>query len=300
MTTVESARRMAQTKEARRREQKRQLWNIFGRVMLYALLVGVSLWYLAPLFWMFMTSFMPLEQVGIFPPEWIPRQWQFHNYTDALDFWDFGNSLKNALIITIFSLIGDLVSSTLVAYGFARFRFPFRDALFLILLATLMLPFAVRLIPVYIVYNKIVWVNTFWPLIAPNYFGSAFFIFICRQFFLGIPQDLLDAAKIDGASEFRIFTQVMVPLAKPAIVVIAILSYQNSWNDFLGPLIYLQDAKLHTLAVGLYKFQSLPGQGGQYHLQMAASVMMVMPVLIVFFLFQKQFIQGANLSGMKG
>ncbi len=300
MTTVESARRMAQTKEARRREQKRQLWNIFGRVMLYALLVGVSLWYLAPLFWMFMTSFMPLEQVGIFPPEWIPRQWQFHNYTDALDFWDFGNSLKNTLIITIFSLIGDLVSSTLVAYGFARFRFPFRDALFLILLATLMLPFAVRLIPVYIVYNKIVWVNTFWPLIAPNYFGSAFFIFICRQFFLGIPQDLLDAAKIDGASEFRIFTQVMVPLAKPAIVVIAILSYQNSWNDFLGPLIYLQDAKLHTLAVGLYKFQSLPGQGGQYHLQMAASVMMVMPVLIVFFLFQKQFIQGANLSGMKG
>ena len=300
MTTVESARRMAQTKEARRREQKRQLWNIFGRVMLYALLVGVSLWYLAPLFWMFMTSFMPLEQVGIFPPEWIPRQWQFHNYTDALDFWDFGNSLKNTLIITIFSLIGDLVSSTLVAYGFARFRFPFRDALFLILLATLMLPFAVRLIPVYIVYNKIGWVNTFWPLIAPNYFGSAFFIFICRQFFLGIPQDLLDAAKIDGASEFRIFTQVMVPLAKPAIVVIAILSYQNSWNDFLGPLIYLQDAKLHTLAVGLYKFQSLPGQGGQYHLQMAASVMMVMPVLIVFFLFQKQFIQGANLSGMKG
>ena len=300
MTTVESARRMAQTKEARRREQKRQLWNIFGRVMLYALLVGVSLWYLAPLFWMFMTSFMPLEQVGIFPPEWIPRQWQFHNYTDALDFWDFGNSLKNTLIITIFSLIGDLVSSTLVAYGFARFRFPYRDALFLILLATLMLPFAVRLIPVYIVYNKIGWVNTFWPLIAPNYFGSAFFIFICRQFFLGIPQDLLDAAKIDGASEFRIFTQVMVPLAKPAIVVIAILSYQNSWNDFLGPLIYLQDAKLHTLAVGLYKFQSLPGQGGQYHLQMAASVMMVMPVLIVFFLFQKQFIQGANLSGMKG
>ena len=152
-----------------------------------------------------------------------------------------------------------------MAYGFARFRFPFRDALFLILLATLMLPFAVRLIPVYIVYSEIGWVNTFWPLIAPNYFGSAFYIFICRQFFLGIPQDLLDAAKIDGASEFRIFTQVMAPLAKPAIIVIAILSFQNSWNDFLGPLIYLQDAKLHTLAIGLYKFQSLPGQGGQYH-----------------------------------
>jgi len=300
MTTADFTRLSTISEQASRRDRQRRLWQICGRALLYALLIGVSLWYLAPLFWMFMSSFMPLEQVGIFPPEWIPRQWQFHNYTDALDFWDFGNSLKNTLIITIFSLIGDLVSSTIVAYGFARFRFPFRDALFLILLATLMLPFAVRLIPVYIAYNEIGWVNTFWPLIAPNYFGSAFYIFICRQFFLGIPQDLLDAAKIDGASEFRIFTQVMVPLAKPAIVVIAILSFQNSWNDFLGPLIYLQDAKLHTLAIGLYKFQSLPGQGGQYHLQMAASVMMVMPVLIVFFMFQKQFIQGANLSGMKG
>lgn len=300
MTTADFTGRSAKSEQARRRDRQRRLWQFCGRILLYALLVGVSLWYLAPLFWMFMSSFMPLEQVGIFPPEWIPRQWQFHNYTDALDFWDFGKSLKNTLIITIFSLVGDLVSSTIVAYGFARFRFPFRDALFLILLATLMLPFAVRLIPVYIAYNEIGWVNTFWPLIAPNYFGSAFYIFICRQFFLGIPQDLLDAAKIDGASEFRIFTQVMVPLAKPAIIVIAILSFQNSWNDFLGPLIYLQDAELHTLAIGLYKFQSLPGQGGQYHLQMAASVMMVMPVLMVFFLFQKQFIQGANLSGMKG
>lgn len=300
MTAVEHYRQISISKKAKRRDRQRRLWHICGRVLLYGLLIGITLWYLAPLFWMFMSSFMPLEQVGIFPPEWIPRQWQFHNYTDALDFWDFGNSLKNTLIITIASLIGDLASSTIVAYGFARFRFPFRDALFLILLATLMLPFAVRLIPVYIAYNEIGWVNTFWPLIAPNYFGSAFYIFICRQFFLGIPQDLLDAAKIDGASEFRIFTQVMAPLAKPAIVVIAILSFQNSWNDFLGPLIYLQDAKLHTLAIGLYKFQSLPGQGGQYHLQMAASVMMVMPVLIVFFMFQKQFIQGANLSGMKG
>ncbi len=300
MSAAYDSRQLAIAQAARRQDRARRLWRILGRIMLYGLLVAVSLWYLAPLFWMFMSSFMPLEQVGIFPPEWIPRQWQFYNYSDALDFWDFGTTFKNTLIITIFSLIGDLVSSTLVAYGFARFRFPFRDALFLILLATLMLPFAVRLIPVYIAYNEIGWVNTFYPLIAPNYFGSAFYIFICRQFFLGIPQDLLDAAKIDGAGEFRIFTQVLVPLSKPAIIVIAILSFQNSWNDFLGPLIYLQDAKLHTLAIGLYKFQSLPGQGGQYHLQMAASVMMVLPVLLVFFLFQKQFIQGANLSGMKG
>lgn len=300
MTTVDMDRQSYIVAAARRSKNEKRLVRLLSRVALYGMLIAVSLWYLAPLFWMFMSSFMPLEQVGIFPPEWIPRRWQFHNYTDALEFWDFGNSLKNTLFITILSLVGDIASSTIVAYGFARFRFPFRDTLFLILLATLMLPFAVRLIPVYIAYNEIGWVNTFWPLIAPNYFGSAFYIFICRQFFLGIPQDLLDAAKIDGASEFRVFMRVMLPLAKPAIVVIAILSFQNSWNDFLGPLIYLQDAKLHTLAIGLYKFQSLPGQGGQYHLQMAASVMMVLPVLIVFFMFQKQFIQGANLSGMKG
>lgn len=163
-----------------------------------------------------------------------------------------------------------------------------------------MLPFAVRLIPVYIVYNEIGWVNTFYPLIVPEWFGNAFFIFLGRQFFLGIPQDLLDSAKIDGASEIRIFTRIMVPLAKPAVVVMAILSVQNSWNEFLGPLIYLKDENLHTLAIGLYKFTALPGQGGMQHQQMAATVMMVVPVLIVFFLFQKQFIQGANLSGIKG
>ena len=274
--------------------------QIIGRVLLYGILIFMSLWFIAPLFWMFMSSFMPLEQVGVFPVEWIPRVWQPENYTDALKFWKFGTTFRNTMIITIFSLIGDIGACTLVAYGFARFRFPFRDTLFLILLATLMLPFAVRLIPVYAAYDAIGWIDTFYPLIVPNFFGNAFYIFICRQFFLGIPQDLLDAAKIDGANEFRIFTRVMIPLAKPAIVVIAILSFQNSWNDFLGPLIYLKDPDLHTLAIGLYKFTSLPGQGGIYNQQMAASVMMVMPVLIVFFLFQKQFIQGANLSGMKG
>ncbi len=274
--------------------------KIGGRILIYLLLIGLSLWFIAPLGWMFLTSFMPLEQVGVFPPELIPRQWQPENYTEALKFWDFGTTLRNTVFITVVSLIGHVGSSTVVAYGFARFRFPFRDALFLVLLATLMLPFAVLLIPVYIAYNEIGWVNTFWPLIAPAYFGQAFYIFICRQFFLGIPQDLIDAAKIDGAGEVTIFTRLMIPLAKPAIIVIAILSFQSSWNDFLGPLIYLRDDSLHTLAIGLYKFQGLPGQGGIYNQQMAAAIMMVVPILVVFFIFQKQFIQGANISGLKG
>ena len=278
----------------------RRVTHIAGRILLYALLIGCSLWFIAPLFWMFMSSFMPIDQVGVFPVEWIPRVWQPENYTKALVHWDFGTTFRNTLFITLVSLIGHVVSSTVVAYGFARFRFPYRDALFLVLLATMMLPFAVLLIPVYVAYSKIGWVNTFYPLLVPDFFGRAFFIFICRQFFLGIPQELIDAAKIDGASELRIFLQVMIPLARPAIIVICILSFQGTWNDFLGPLIYLQDESLHTLAIGLYKFQALPGQGGIYNQQMAASVMMIMPVLVIFFLFQRQFIQGANISGLKG
>ncbi len=274
--------------------------RIGGQILLYLLLIAVSLWFIAPMAWMFLTSFMPLEQVGVFPPELIPREWLIQNYTDALKFWNFDVTFRNTMFITVMTLIGNLVSSTVVAYGFARFRFPFRDMLFLLLLATMMLPFAVLLIPVYAAYNQLGLVNTFWPLILPHYFGSAFFIFLCRQFFLGIPQDLLDSARIDGANELRIFLRIMIPLAKPAIIVIAILSFQNSWNEFLGPLIYLKDQNLHTLALGLYYFKGLPGQGSLANQQMAATVMMVTPVLVVFFLFQKQFIQGANLSGIKG
>lgn len=274
--------------------------RVAGQALLYLLLIAVSLWFIAPLAWMFLSSFMPLEQVGVFPPELIPRQWQVENYTEALRFWNFEVTFRNTMFITVMTLIGNLVSSTIVAYGFARFRFPFRDTLFLLLLATMMLPFAVLLIPVYVAYNELGLINTFWPLILPHYFGSAFFIFLCRQFFMGIPQDLIDSAKIDGANELTVFLRIMIPLAKPAIVVIAILSFQNSWNEFLGPLIYLKSQNLHTLAVGLYYFQGLPGQGNMANQQMAATVMMVIPVLVIFFIFQKQFIQGANLSGIKG
>lgn len=276
------------------------LLRILGQIALYLLLIACSIWFIAPLAWMFLASFMPLQQVGEFPPNLIPRQWQIENYTEALRFWNFEVTFRNTVFITVATLIGNLTSSTLVAYGFACFRFPYRDTLFLVLLATMMLPFAVLLIPVYVAYNELGLVNTFWPLILPHYFGSAFFIFLCRQFFLGIPRDLLDSARIDGAGELMIFMRIIMPLAKPAIVVVAILSFQNSWNEFLGPLIYLKNQNLHTLALGLYYFQGLPGQGSMVNQQMAATVLMILPVLVVFFIFQKQFIQGANLSGLKG
>jgi multiple sugar transport system permease protein len=272
----------------------------FGRVLIYVVLISLSLIFLVPLLQMFSVSLMTRQQFGKWPPEWIPSPVQWENYTQALYFWNFSQSFRNTLYVTGLSMIGDLLSCTLVAYGFARFRFPGRDFLFMILLGTLMLPFAVTMVPLYVGYNAIGWVNTFNPLIVPHFFGNAFFIFLLRQFFITIPEELLDAARIDGANEFQIWSRILLPLARPAIIVVAIFSFQNHWNDFLGPLLYLKDESLHTLALGLYKFQSLPGQESLFNELMAASVLMVIPMLILFAIFQRQFIQGVTLSGLKG
>lgn len=271
-----------------------------SRGAIYAVIIGLSLIFLVPLLYMFSMSLMPREQIGKFPPEWLPNPIQWDNYGKALYFWNFANSLRNTLLVTGLGMIGDLLSCTLVAYGFARFRFPGKNLLFMILLGTLMLPFAVTMVPLYIGYNAIGWVNTFYPLIVPAFFGNAFYIFLLRQFFLTIPEELVDAARIDGANELQIWWRIIMPLAKPAIIVVAIFSFQNHWNDFFGPLLYLKDESLHTLALGLYKFQALPGQGSLYNELMAATALMVLPMLIVFAVFQKQFIQGVTLSGLKG
>ncbi len=272
----------------------------FGKALIYLAIIGLSLIFVVPLLFMFSMSLMPLEQIGKYPPDWFPNPILIENYTKALYFWNFAQSFRNTAVVTGLSMVGDLLSCTLVAYGFARFRFPGRDLLFMVLLGTLMLPFAVTMVPLYIGYNMIGWVNTFNPLIVPHFFGNAFYIFLLRQFFMTIPEELLDAAKIDGAGEFMIWWRIMLPLAKPAIIVVAILSFQSHWNDFLGPLLYLKDERLHTLAIGLYKFQGLPGQGSLYNELMAATVLMVLPVLVVFAVFQRQFVQGVTLSGLKG
>ncbi len=271
-----------------------------GKGLTYTALAVLGLAFLLPLVWMFSASLMTLDQIGKWPPEWIPDPVQWENYRTALDHWKFGVTFVNTVIITAFTMLGNLLSCTLVAYGFARLRFPGRETLFLVLLATMMLPFAVTMVPLYILFNSIGWVNTFLPLIVPHFFGSPFLIFLLRQFFLTIPEELVDAARIDGASEFQIWYRIMVPLAKPAIIVLLIFSFQGAWNDFLPPLLYLKDESLRTLALGLYYFRAMPGQGSLYHEMMAATVLMVVPMLVVFAVFQKQFVQGVTLSGLKG
>jgi multiple sugar transport system permease protein len=272
----------------------------FSLFLTYVALTFLSLIFIIPLIWLFLTSLMPLQQIGAWPPKWMPDPVQWENYSKALHFWNFERSFWNTTIITVLSMIGELLSCTLVAYGFARLRFPGRNILFVILLSTMMLPFAVRMVPLYIGFAKIGWVNTFLPLIIPAFFANPFFVFLLRQFFLTIPEELVDAARIDGASEFRIWARIMVPLSAPALIVVGIFSFQNAWNDFLAPLIYLNDERLHTLALGLYSFRAMPGQGSLYNQMMAASVLMVLPMLVVFAVFQRYFVQGVTLTGLKG
>lgn len=271
-----------------------------GSLLTYITLTALSLLFLIPLAWLFLTSLMTLKQATAFPPEWIPNPVQFDNYIKALKFWNFARSFRNTVIVTSAVMVGELLSCTLVAYGFARLRFPGRNFLFVVLMSTMMLPGVVTMVPLYILFSKIKWVNTFLPLTVPAFFGSAFYIFLLRQFFLTIPEELIDAARIDGAGELNIWARIMLPLSGPAIVVIAIFSFQGAWNDFMGPLIYLNNEKLHTMALSLHMFRGLPGQGSIINQMMAATVMMVLPMLIVFAIFQRYFIQGVTLTGLKG
>ena len=235
------------------------------------------------------------------PPQAIEEKVKFwwSNYLGVFDKVPFLTYAKNTLIVCIFGVIGTTFVSALVAYGFARIRWPGRDFIFMLTLATMMIPFAVTMVPLYGVFKKLGWIGTLQPLWVPYVFGTAFNIFLLKQFFMTIPNDLTDAARVDGCSEFGIFVRVILPLSKPALTVVALFHFLYSWNDFMGPLIYLTNEKTYTLSLGLQIFQSQHG-GTEWHLLMAASAMVILPILIIFFFVQKTFIQGVTLTGIKG
>ncbi len=267
-------------------------------VLVYALLLPLAVVFLAPLFWMISTSLKTDQQLGIWPPAWIPNPVAWTNYLKAWNAAPFGLYTRNTLIITVLGLVGQLVSASAVAYGFARLRFPGRDVLFVVVLATMMLPSVVTLIPTYIFWQRLGWLDTFVPLIVPAYFGPAFFIFLLRQFFRGIPMELSEAAKIDGASNLRILTQLILPLSKPALATVTIFSFMNHWNDFMGPLIYLSSRENYTLTLGLRFFM---GQySTQFQYMMAIAFLMSLPIILVFFFAQQYFVRGVVMSGLKG
>ena len=226
-----------------------------------------------------------------------PRWENFGNAIRAMQF--FPQYLRNTLILCLLTVIGTVCSSALAAYGFSRIEWRGRNRVFIIAVATMMIPFPVIMVPMYALFQSIGWIGTLRPLWVPTFFAQAFNIFLLRQFFLTIPKDLSDAARIDGCGEFRIFLQIILPLCKPALLVVALFQFMATWNDFLGPLIYLTDQKDFTLALGLQFFQSQHG-GTEWHYLMAASVIVVLPVIILFFFTQKSFIEGISMTGVKG
>lgn len=270
-----------------------------SKTIVFIILVLGSLLLLSPIWWMIATSLKDMQEVMTYPPTVIPETFHFSNYIETLKSLPFLRYTYNTLLITCFVVVGNVLANSFVAYGFAKIRFKGRNVLFAFVLATMMIPGFVTLIPQYVVFSKLGWVNSYLPLIVPAFFGNAFFIFLIRQFFLTIPNELIEAAKIDGASHFYIWSRIMVPLAKPAIATVAIFAFNGAWNDFLGPLLYINDASLYTLQLGLQVFN---GQNAtQWNYLMAGSLMVMLPVIVLFFIFQRYFIEGMNLTaGSKG
>jgi multiple sugar transport system permease protein len=270
----------------------------WGRVATYVALVALAALYLTPLIWMVGTSFKTGPQSVAAPPVWVPDPVVLQNYPDALGKINFALALRNSLIYAVPSMVLTVISCSVVAYGFARVRWPGRDVLFVICLATMMLPSQVTFIPLYVIYAKLGWVGTFLPLIVPSLFGLPFFIFLLRQFFLGIPTELSDAAKIDGASELQILWRIILPLSKPALITVALFTFIDKWGDFFGPLIYLQTPDLFPLSVAVQAFQS--AHKTDWPLSMAAAVVIAAPLVVIYFFAQRRFIEGITFSGLRG
>jgi ABC-type glycerol-3-phosphate transport system permease component len=272
-------------------------------LLTYAILIAGSVVMLTPLAWMLLTSLKSYQEVVASPPAWWPSEPQWGNYREALTTFDFSRYLFNSIFICIATIAGTLVSCSLAAYAFACLRAPGRDVIFGVLLSTLMLPAQVTIIPLFKLFASMGWINTFWPLIVPSWLGvNVFSIFLLRQFFLAVPRDYIEAARLDGASELRILWSIFVPLSKPVLLTVTVFAFIGSWNDLWGPLIYLHDERLFTMPIGLLNFIGTSGrpQGSPWHLVMAVSTVMMIPIVILFFVAQKRFIEGIATSGVKG
>lgn len=253
-----------------------------------------------PFFWQISTSLKAPADLFRWPPLWFPWPLHFENYREVAQVVPLGRYIGNSLLIALASIIGTLLSCSLAAYGFARLRFPGREVIFLILISPMILPWAVTMLPQFILFQRLGWYNSYLPLIVPTYFGDPFFIFLLRQFFLSIPLELEDAARIDGAGYLGAYFRIILPLAKPVLGATAIFRFMWTWNDFFGPLIYVSDQRLFTLPLGLAFFQGSPRSTIQIHLLMAMAVIIALPCVLVYFFAQRWFIQGIVFTGLKG
>lgn len=289
--------------------KSRSFQDGMSKTFAYIVIFILSIPFIVPLFWLISTALKTPAQVYQSPPVWIPNPIRWENFSEALLVAPFGKFLVNSLITTFIPMAGEVFISAMIAFSFARVRWPGRDAVFSICLAVMLLPGIVTFIPTFILFAKLKWVNTFMPFIVPAYFGVPLYIFMFRQFMLTLPKELDDAARIDGANTFQIFLLVIMPLLGPILATVAILSFMAHWNDFFGPMIYLQKADLKTLMLGLAFFESaVTGTGGSYslitssriHLLMAITLIINLPSVLLFIFFQKYFVRDVIFSGIKG
>lgn len=277
--------------------------SIFRRVLLYAVTLLLSLVFIYPLAWTLGSSLKTPGDMFIYPPTLFPASPQFSNYAQVMEVVPFARWFINTVTVVVLATSGTVLSACMVSYSFARFRYRGREMLFLITLATMMLPGQVTLVPQFILFFKLGWIDTIKPLWVPHWFGGgAFFIFLMRQFFLSLPRELDEAAIIDGANRLQIFLRILLPLTKPALATMTVISFMAGWSDFLGPLIYLNTPDKFTLAVGLQYFNAVEGASYEptEHLLMTACVLTILPALLLFFATQKYFVQGIVMSGIKG
>ena len=288
----------SQTASAKTIRPQRSARRIRKLIFARLTLLPLCALFLTPLYWMVITALKSDQELTQFPPTLIPHDPQWSNFIEAVQFIPFGTYLWNTSVITFFSILGAAISNPIIAYGFSRIQWPGRDKVFYFVIATIFIPFPVLMVALFDIFARIGWVNTFLPLIVPMFFRNPFWIFLIRQFMMQIPNEISDAARVDGAGEFQVFYRIILPLCKPAIAVVAIFAAVHAWNDFLGPLIYLQDESKYTLAIGLQFFRSL--HDVEFSLLMAASTLVVLPIVAIFLLFQRFFVEGLTVGGVKG
>lgn len=287
---------------SRKRKSPMQVVQTFLK---YAILLVLGATYLLPFYWMATSAIKNQSQVYTIPPVWLPFPGQWINFVDAWKLYPFSLYLFNTLAkYAIPVTLGTIISSSIVAYGFGRLRWTGRNFFFAICISTMMVPFQVTMVPLFIIFRQLGWINTFLPLVIPAFFGNPYFIFLLRQFFKTIPEEFSDAARIDGANEFDILFRIVLPLSRPALTVVGLFAFMGAWNDYLGPLIYLNKQENYTLAIGLQAMSVSMTQIGNtklaYPYLMAVSTIVTLPILLAFFFAQRTFIEGITLTGLKG
>ena len=280
--------------------QRRKTRQIAHAVLVYALVIPGAVLFTIPLLWMLSTALKDPKQIFVYPPQWIPNPMLWSNFWEGwMNYLPFNRFLFNTLFITTGNIIGNVISCSLAAFAFARLRARGKNVFFMLVLGTMLLPQEVTVIPQYVLFTRLGWNDTWLPLMVPAWFGWPFFIFLLRQFFLGIPRELDEAARLDGASSWRILWSIILPLSKPALATVVIFGFIGNWNNFLYPLIYLRSMDKQVLAVALNMFRGQYGNANYQHM-MAVSLLVLLPVLVVFFFGQRLFVRGIALTGIKG